>query len=525
MTDPLDQAQADINRLDYSGAHQRCTALLQQQPNNPRALFLLARILAENEKLGDAFRLFDRAAELGHPESETLAQQALCLMRNAQPDEALLFAGRARDLDPADAHALHAIGIVYSRTERHADATAFYDQAIAADPTVANFHYSLAVNQQAIGNTNAARKAYRDCLDIEPDNFRALGAWVHITPMTPDDIARMEAQVPTAEAVANPMARLRLGHALAKACDDTDQPAEAMRWLARAKSPLLEKNRQQGEAESALFQAALSGLSLPAGEGHKEISPIFVVGLPRTGTTLLDRIVSSHSQVESIGESNATTWALRDLLKDKAPRILSPETLLAAAQLDPKALGAAYAGHIGWTQGHATRPVDMMPLNYFFVPLLQRALPNARFVCLRRHPADTVLNNYRQLLENRWGHYDYAYGLSSAADYFVQFDRLTKAYLDGLPRERFRFVEYEALVANLDQTVRDVLDFCDLDFEQACVDFHANPAAVGTPSALQVRAPIHSASVGRWKRYEPYMAEALDILVAGGCMASSERKS
>ncbi len=523
MTDPLDEIENGISRAEYARALKLCQAMLANTPDHPRATFLLGRILSDSGRGRDAFTLFDKALHLGHPESETLAQQALCLMRNAQPGEALLFAERASRLNPDHAEALHALGLVYSRAERHAEATDYYERAITAHPGRAGYHLSLALNLQALGQTDAARAAYRACLDLDPANFRALGGWAHITPMSVQDVRQMEGLAPLAESARDPSAMLRLGHAIAKACEDTDQPAESIAWLKRAKSRLREERRGHEARDAAVFAAATAALSAAPRPGFSEVAPVFVIGLPRTGTTLLDRILSSHSLIESVGESRAATWTFRDLLAGRAKVVLSAETLTAATQLDPRDVGAAYYGHLGWTHARTTRPVDMMPLNFFFAPLLQRALPNARFLCLRRHPADTVLNNYRQLLENRWGHYDYVYGLDSTARYFVRFEQLMHACQQQLPPDRFCVVDYETLVSEFEPSVRRVLDFCGLGFEQACIDFHTNPAAVATPSALQVRQPIHAASVGRWKRYAPYMSEALDVLVEAGVMEAGER--
>ncbi len=521
MTDFFGAIEDCIHRRDYAGALKRCQQILAEKPDHPRATFLLGCIHFDNGRGREAFALFDKACHFGHPESETLAQQALCLIRNAQPEEAWLFVQRAAALQPVNPAALHAIGLVHSRTDRHAGATTFYEQAIATEPRIAAYPLSLALNLQALGRTDEARRAYRACLDLEPDNFRALGSWVHITPMTHDDIAQMEQLVPRAEASADPGAMLRLGHALAKASDDIGAHAEAIAWLKRAKARMGEARLAHGARDAGLFRAAAAPLSLPPTAGFDAFAPVFIVGLPRTGTTLLDRILTSHSALDSVGESRATTWTLRDLLGARAKVIVSAETLDAACSLEPRQIGETYCAHLGWTPQRRTRPVDMMPLNFLFVPLLQRALPNARFLCLKRHPADTVLNNYRHLLENRWGHYDYSYGLDSAAQYVIRFLELMNACQLHLPPDRFCFVEYEALVENLEPTTRQVLAFCGLDFEQACVDFHTNPNAVNTPSALQVRQPVYAASVGRWRNYAPYLSEALDVLAAAGAMHPS----
>jgi tetratricopeptide (TPR) repeat protein len=523
MSDPYEEIEAGLLRADYAGALKGCQAILARAPDDPGATFLLARILSSHGRGRDAFTLFDKAHHFGHPESETLAQQALCLIRNSQPDEALLFAERSIRLDPVHPEALHALGLVFSRTERHAEATPFYERAIAAAPHIAIYHHSLALNLQALGRTDASRAAFRACLDLDPGDFRALGAWAHITPLTASDIAQMEGLATRAETSPDPSALLRLGHALAKAYDDIGEPGPAIAWLKRGKARLRAEREDHDARDAALFDAAASALASPPAPGYSEVAPVFVVGLPRTGTTLLDRILSSHSQIDSVGESRAVTWTLRDLLQERAKVLLSAETLNAARSLDPRRIGETYCAHLGWSPDRKTRPVDMMPLNFFFVPLLQRALPEARFLCLRRSPADTVLNNFRHLLENRWGHYDYAYGLGSVTRYFVRFDRLMKACAQNLPAGRFCFVDYEALANNLEPSVHRILDFCGVPFEQACLDFHTNPNAVNTPSALQVRQPVHTGSIGRWRRYEPHIAEALDILTEAGLLPASER--
>ena len=129
-----------------------------------------------------------------------------------------------------------------------------------------------------------------------------------------------------------------------------------------------------------------------------------------------------------------------------------------------------------------------------------------------------MLNNYRHFFENRWGHYDYAYRLDTTAEYVAQYFELLETYQASLPADRFQIVEYESLVTDFETEVRRVLSFCDLPFENACLNFQDNPDAVASPSALQVREPVHARSVGRWKGYEPYIGEGLDVLKRAGLL-------
>ena len=168
------------------------------------------------------------------------------------------------------------------------------------------------------------------------------------------------------------------------------------------------------------------------------------------------------------------------------------------------------------------RFVDKMPLNVFVAAHLLRALPDARVICLQRHPADTVLANYRQLFSTQFSYYAYAFDLADTARYFVQFDRLVRAFAANLPAERFRVVKYENMVSDFEAEVRSLLGFCGLSFEPACLDFHENTAPVATASAAQVRQPLYTSALARWKRYRPALDPAIAILVEAGCMSADE---
>jgi hypothetical protein len=252
--------------------------------------------------------------------------------------------------------------------------------------------------------------------------------------------------------------------------------------------------------------------------GGEEAAPIFIVGMPRTGTTLVDRILSSHSQVTSAGELTDFALAMKRIAGTKSAYVLDAETLDASAGIDAAKLGEAYIRSVRETLGVGGRFIDKMPLNVFLSAHILRALPEARVICLRRHPADTVLSNYRQLFATSFSYYAYAYGLESAAQYYVRFDRLVRRFRETLPPDRFTEVHYERLVDDLEPEARRLLDFCGLQFEPACLNFHENAAPVATASAAQVRQPLYRSSLDRWKRYRPQIDPALEILKKAGCI-------
>ncbi len=190
---------------------------------------------------------------------------------------------------------------------------------------------------------------------------------------------------------------------------------------------------------------------------------------------------------------------------------LRPETLARAATIDPEALGAAYLDATRPLVDGAERWLDKTPHNYLFAGLIHRALPNARIVCVRRHPLDSILSLFRQAFGPRTTH-QFTYGLEDAAHYYVRFDRLIAQWRAVLPKDRFCEVHYEAVVTDLEAEARQLLDFCGLSWTDAALRPHENTASVDSASAAQVRRQVHSGSVGRWRAYGDRLAPAIRIL-------------
>ena len=202
-------------------------------------------------------------------------------------------------------------------------------------------------------------------------------------------------------------------------------------------------------------------------------APIFVIGMPRTGTTLVDRILSSHPGVESAGELQAMPLAVKKAAGTRTPVVLDPETVAAAAQADMDAIGRDFllrASHHRRDAG--LRFTDKFPGNFLYAGFIAKALPAAKIVCLRRHPMDTVLSNFRNLFAVSSRYYDYSYDLLDIAAYYVRFDRLMAQWRAALPG-RVLELRYEDLVADQEGQTRRLLAHCDLDWSDDCLSFHA----------------------------------------------------
>jgi hypothetical protein len=238
--------------------------------------------------------------------------------------------------------------------------------------------------------------------------------------------------------------------------------------------------------------------------------------MPRTGTTLVERILSSHTEVASAGESQNFGVLLKRAAGTPSARVLDEATLEQAHSVDYEALGRRY---LEQTRPPLDRPrfVDKMPLNFFYLGAMARALPTARFVVVRRNPLDTGLGNFRQLFATGFRYYDYALDLRDIARYYAAFDRLVAHWQRVLPG-RVHEIGYERLV--LDQRVETerLLAHCGLAWEAGCLEFEKNPAPVATASAVQVRRGLDSTGIGRWRRFErqlePLITELQNVGVA-----------
>jgi hypothetical protein len=313
--------------------------------------------------------------------------------------------------------------------------------------------------------------------------------------------------------------RLLTGYALVKELEDIDCAREAFEHLVAINAAHRGALAYDAASDAAIFDAVEAAWPLsmraPAEQCTSE-APIFVIGMPRTGTTLVDRILASHSGVESVGELQALPLAVKAASRTRSRNVLDPETILAAAGHDAGAIGRDYlarAAHHRRTP--ARRFVDKFPGNFFYAGMAARALPNAAIVCLRRNPMDTVLANFRNLFAIGSRYYDYSYDLLDIAAYYARFDRLMAFWREALPG-RILELDYEALVENQEGETRRLLAHCGLDWSDECLDFHTHSGAVSTPSAAQVRRPIYRDSVARWRKHADALAPVRAWLEAQG---------
>ena len=509
-----------MNRADLRGAHAACLRVIEIDPRHADAHFLLGMVALASGNVAKAHELVARAIGLDGGRADYHAQLARCLALLSRHEEARAAVASALELGARDALTLDTIGVALSRLGDHERAAAAFEAAVALAPRNAGFQYNLAASLRFLGRFAAAEEAYEAALAADPSFHCAHSALAELRRQSRQNnhIRRLTGAL--ARVGADVDAELHVRYALAKEHEDIGDYAAAFAHLTAGKAKKRRALGYTGAEDRALFaqiRAAFDAARLAGAEetGDPSEAPIFVIGMPRTGTTLVERILSSHSAVATVGESQNFALCVKRAAGTASSRVLDEATLAAAFAADRGALGRRYLESTRPTEPPAQRFVDKMPLNFFYVGFIHGALPNAKIVCLRRNPLDTCLSNFRQLFALDFSYYDYAYDLSDIGRYYVLFDELMRHWHAVLPG-RILDVEYERLVTRQEPETRRLLEFCGLPFEQACLRFQENPAPVATASAVQVREPLNAASIGRWRRYarelEPLRAE----LVAAG---------
>ena len=335
-SDPrLAEAASLLSRKAYREAHALCVEVLKTTPDNAEAFYLLGLLTSDHANFGRAEELFRAALERAPDHAGAHAQRARCLIALSRRAEAVDAARRAGALLPEEAFTLDTVGVVLSRAGLHGEALPFYARATTAEPGNANYQYNYGAALQFAGEMDAARAAYRACAAADPEDTRGLPAIVQITRQTEarSEIAALEALfAPHAD---DPDAALRIGHALAKAYEDLKQPEAALHWLARAKVGKRATVSHDAGADAALFEAAIRSAGTLRGRTSEAVgAPVFICGMPRTGTTLVDRILSSHSQLTAAGELTDFALCLKLMTKTPSNLVLDPETLDLAAGVD-----------------------------------------------------------------------------------------------------------------------------------------------------------------------------------------------
>jgi tetratricopeptide (TPR) repeat protein len=502
--------------LELNRSHEAIQAFYratQLDPTNADYLFSLANALLGKRALNEALMTYDKVLEIQPRNSEAFCGRSRALSEMGRFEEALVAAKRAIEIEPANFKAFASLGDVYREMQHLPEAMAAYRQALERNPESAEYWICLGDCHRALGAFEKALEQYRRALSINPEHTLAHQMLALVTQSHSDhEVDKLRAVA--RDGLVERGARMAAGFAAGKSLDDADRYDEAFEEFSLANRLQRERMADDGASfeKSKLVDQVNESIRVfsPAffedrqHWGDSSEAPVFIVGMPRSGTTLVEQILASHSKVFGAGELSA--------IGSLASRLAGDQALPAATSWTESDITRFARSHLGYLRelgGEATRIVDKMPGNILHLGLIATLFPRARVIFCLRDPRDNCLSCYFQNFKAN--HISFSYSLEDCATQYLEQERLRAHWLKVLPLKLI-CVQYEELVADLEPQSRRLIDFLGLDWEPACLDFHKTERAVMTASVWQVRQPIYTTSAGRWKHYEKHLGPLLAML-------------
>lgn len=491
-------------------------ALVADHAGNAEVLFLASEVRLAADDAEAAFAFIAAAVDAAPDQLPLLLKKADNLIMRRRRLDARQVAADAAAIAGNDGQALWAIGRIYSRCDDPTNARRLYEKALAAMGGDPGLLYDLALARFHTGDIAGAEDNLDTLLADAPTTGHAL--YLRSTLRRQVDasnhVADLEARL--AAGFPNPNARAACLFALAKEFEDLGQAEKSFSVLAEAAA----RKRQTLAYDAAAERASIEGVRATfsrqvmqaRSEGHDEEGAIFIIGMPRTGTTLLERMLGRHSDVQSAGE----LLDFGQLLAAAARKCMSAnpgKTLLEASLLiDFAQLGRDYMASAREAASGSRMFIDKMPVNYLYCGLIRKALPNARLIHMMRDPMDSCYAVYKTLFNQA---YYFSYDLEELAAYYTSYRQMMRHWHAAMPGNILD-VQYEELVTDTERQAKRILAWCGLEWQPAVLRPSDNEAPSTTASAAQVREPIYLSSVRKWRKYETGLAPLKALLVAAG---------
>jgi tetratricopeptide (TPR) repeat protein len=521
-------------RPDYGMAHSNLARVLVEQhayaaglESARRAIELIpdflgawvncAGALLGLERYAEAEAPLRRALELMPERAETHSDLGAVLTKLLRLDEALACHRQAIALNPDDAAIRYALGATLYRAEDLPGSEASFRRALALAPNFARPWHGLGNVLRTLGRFEEAQSCFRRALELDPnlpDVHRSLAV---IGQQAGDDAELQILQAVLADPERPASNRIAAGFALGTLLDNADRYDEAFPFFAEANALYRRQQADAGErfdpealrrdVDGLIGQCTPALFSAMAGWGNLSQTPVFIVGMPRSGTSLVEQIAASHSRVFGAGERRELSRISDALAAHNRGKPVAQWDAASARRLADE-----HVAHLGALGGGAARVIDKMPDNVFTLWLIAALFPAARIVLCQRDPRDICLSCYFHWFAE--GNL-FAYDLVDCGLRAIEVERIATHWLRVLPLEMLA-IDYEELVEDPEGESRRLIEFLGLDWEPACLDFHRTERPVFTASSWQVRQPLFTRSAGRWRHYERHLSPLLQVLAEAG---------
>jgi tetratricopeptide (TPR) repeat protein len=470
--------------------------------------------LATSDRQKEAIPHFERAVALAPEFGDAHENLANALSAVDRHDHAIAHFRKVLALHPDMVAAYCGLGYALQMSEQPEDALAAYARALAIAPDNAEAHRGRGLVKQILGQTSEARAEFETAVRLAPNHPAVHRALAEAKTFVPDDpqISVLEQMARNVSALSE-IQQIELHFALAKVCRDLGRHDRALDHLIEGNRLKRAHTEYNEDATLTMLRHIESVFTTDLFARHPRSGdpsevPIFILGMPRSGSTLIEQILASHPQVFGAGELHFLANAARSF-RGPAVQDYFPEVAARMSEAQWRAFGARYIEQIQTRAPQASRITDKMPANFRFIGLIRLALPNARIIHTVRDPIDTCLSCFSKLFAGSQG---FAYDLGELGRYYGAYERLMTHWRTVLPAGSMLEVRYETLVEDFEHEARRIIAYCGLDWDDRCLTFYQTERPVRTASVTQVRQPLYKSAIGRWKPYEAMLKPLIDAL-------------
>ena len=506
----LIDAAAALRKGELAKAEAITRDVLKKDPLEVVAMRMLAAIGLKVGQFDDAIHLLERCLELAPDFHLARQNYALALSRRQRHDESVEQMDRLLEVEPDNPQYRLTRASFLVQKGDHAEALEVYEDLVAKYPNQASAQMNFAHTLKAVGRIEEAINAYRQSVRLRPSTGEVYWSLANLKTYTFNDaeIAAMRREI--LPEGGDPDDQAHMLFALGKALEDRGEYEES--FTCYAKGNAIRSAHHRHDARINVYNTARQIKALDKaffaqreGWGCDSPDPIFIVGLPRAGSTLLEQILASHSQVEGTAELPDIIAISRRLgqRSRENPAGLYPEVLRELTESQARKLGESYIESTRVQRHGEPYFIDKLPNNFQHIGLIHLILPNAKIIDARRHPMAGCFSCFKQLFARGQ---TFTYNLRDLGYYYRDYVKLMDHWDEVLPGRVHR-VQYENMVADTEREIRALIDYCGLEFEESCLHFYETKRAIRTPSSEQVRQPVYTAGVEQWRHFEPWLGE------------------
>ncbi|MEP1743586.1 MAG: sulfotransferase [Kangiellaceae bacterium] len=495
-----------INKGDMISAQSICRQILLKEKHHHYSLFILGMVELKQQNYSEAASYLENAM-LSAP--EIIIYQAnfiKCLIKLGQLNRAIQVARKIRWEKIQDLNVLCVVGQIFSTFEMHKKAEILFKKALEKDPNSAHLLFNLATTQKYLANFDEAEKNLEGVIQRYPLHGPAHYA---LATFTDEESAMKRIQrllLVCDSANQHFFSRVQIYFALYLEYEKKKSYEKAFKSLDFANKLYFNRANYDLAYQRSLFRAIQKTFCLEGSSENESNQLILVLGMPRSGTTLIERVLASHSHIDTVGELNYFNSGVftegNELKLDECGK----PNISVTKREEFREVGREYLHTIAKGGSNTMYYVDKSLTNYLYLGYILKSLPNSRVILMRRNKLDSCFSNYRQLFAQHTKKYDYSYNLEATINYQTEFDDLMNYWVQLFP-DNIMTIQYEELVNDFKCQVNNVLEFCNVKFENNCLEFHKNRDSSSTASFAQVRQPVSDKFIARWKHYKSYLLQ------------------